>query len=212
VDIGGDGSGRVKRSPRRRRWLTAVSVFLLVTATVAGSTSAVEAADSGRHELVSSQTVDLSVVGVGCVYVGQVQEAREYCGRVAEEQVKRRPLTGQQRSAAEQGAAAVGAAVLRAGWCEPLPAPACAAQTDRTLSRTPSAQDVEAVRRGLTGAGFTDVVVRLARADDPAPLGSIFYAVTVGPACVLGHVDGLRGGGSRWVAGPLTADGRCAAG
>jgi hypothetical protein len=40
-------------------------------------------------------------------------------------------------------------------------------------------------RRSLAAAGFDDVTVRMARPDDPAPAGSVIYAVAVGPACVL---------------------------
>jgi hypothetical protein len=44
------------------------------------------------------------------------------------------------------------------------------------------------VRDTLTAAGFTDVTVRIARNTDPAPAGSVLYAVPVIEACLVGSV------------------------
>jgi hypothetical protein len=74
----------------------------------------------------------------------------------------------------------------------------------------PDATDVDAVARSLDESGFPGAVVRLARSDDPAPHGSIIYAVPVEDVCVVGHLETLRGGGGSVLLGKL-GDGTCLA-
>jgi hypothetical protein len=49
-------------------------------------------------------------------------------------------------------------------------------------------------RASLARVGFPDAVVRIARPDDPAPAGSLLYAVRVESACVVGHIEGIPRG------------------
>jgi hypothetical protein len=66
--------------------------------------------------------------------------------------------------------------------------------------------DVERVRQVLDAAGFTGAVVRLATNEDPAPTGTVVYAVPAGFGCVLGYRRGLEGSD---VAAGIRADGSC---
>jgi hypothetical protein len=61
----------------------------------------------------------------------------------------------------------------------------------------------EALRR----AGFAGAVVRVARPDDPAPVGRLMYAAPAGPACLLGYFSRDNGEQPR-VEGRLP-DGTC---
>ncbi|BCJ67695.1 hypothetical protein [Polymorphospora rubra] len=65
---------------------------------------------------------------------------------------------------------------------------------------------VDEVRAAIVAAGHPDPVVQIALAGDPAPPGTVLYAVPVYGTCVIGHL----GGGSHdlQVVGPLP-DGRC---
>jgi hypothetical protein len=48
---------------------------------------------------------------------------------------------------------------------------------------------LDEVRAGLAAASLSDVVVRMADSDDPAPVGSVLYAVPAGPVCVIGYLQ-----------------------
>ncbi len=72
----------------------------------------------------------------------------------------------------------------------------------------PDAIDAAAVARSITESGFAGAVVRVARADDPAPHGAIIYALPLEDVCLLGHLETLRGGGGTALLGKR-ADGTC---
>jgi hypothetical protein len=90
------------------------------------------------------------------------------------------------------------AAVLTSLQC-PDPQRPCS-----TALHAPTMADVDAVRRGLRTAGYATVTVRLATDADPAPSGSLLYAVATGGTCIVGHLEQTPGGASRQdVTGPL---------
>ncbi|MFI6763475.1 hypothetical protein ACIBF5_30560 [Micromonospora sp. NPDC050417] len=127
----------------------------------------------------------------------------DYCNRYVADLARRPPLTGAQRAEAE---------AARTRLLAALP-PGAAAPASCITPNGPCAvrgipPTVDDVRRALAAAGHPDAVVRAAGATDPAPLGSVLLAVPVGPACVLGHVDGI--GGQSTAVGRLP-DGRCLA-
>jgi hypothetical protein len=62
-------------------------------------------------------------------------------------------------------------------------------------------------RAALAAAGYRTVVVRVAMPYDPAPTGSLVWALDTGDACAVGYSSGL-GGGIYDVLGTL-ADGAC---
>jgi hypothetical protein len=62
---------------------------------------------------------------------------------------------------------------------------------------------VAAVHRSLDEAGFAGATVRIAGVDDPAPRGTILYAVPLDDACLIGYRATLRGGGGYTLAGRL---------
>ena len=64
----------------------------------------------------------------------------------------------------------------------------------------------EQIRRVLDDAGYRGGEVRLAWPGDPAPVGSVFFAVPVGDGCLLGYTGS---GARRWVTGRLL-NGECA--
>jgi hypothetical protein len=59
--------------------------------------------------------------------------------------------------------------------------------------------------RAALGRG--DAIVRPARPDDPAPVGSVFFAVRMADACLIGHADSTDA--QHAIVGPLPG-GRCA--
>jgi hypothetical protein len=88
----------------------------------------------------------------------------------------------------------------------PGPPPGFPPPWDVPAFLAPGTVQPEALRAALLAAGLPDSAARPARRLDPAPAGSLLYAVDVGPACVLGY--DLSGGGDRWVVGRLP-DGHC---
>ena len=65
---------------------------------------------------------------------------------------------------------------------------------------------VRQVRTALGKAGHRTAVIRTARSDDPAPVGSVLVAVPTGRECILLFAEG--GASRSWVAGRLPG-GRC---
>ncbi|MEU4423261.1 hypothetical protein AB0F81_21760 [Actinoplanes sp. NPDC024001] len=104
---------------------------------------------------------------ISCI---RVEGTPSPCDSFANYRLWRRPLEDYERTAAEKVRANVEAAVPSA-----TPAPG-----------------VTEIASALAGAGLVRAIVRTARAEDPAPLGSVMLAVPVGRACVLGfHDDGV---------------------
>jgi hypothetical protein len=128
-----------------------------------------------------------------------------YCERAAAEVARRPPLDETGRAQGKDAMNTVHRALTVRSAC--ASSAACATSSTR---HAPTAADVDASQRGLRDAGFGDVVVRIARPHDPAPTGSLLYAVAVGAGtCVVGHVADLPGGsGTGFVAGALP-DGTC---
>jgi hypothetical protein len=115
-----------------------------------------------------------------------------YCRRLASDVVRRRPLTDREREAGQQTAAALRRALARqptayAGHCEQIPPTGTVPPPCHWIPEPVTAEDVQQVRQALLAAGFTDVTVRLATAQDPAPVGTLLYAVRAGNACVIGN-------------------------
>lgn len=70
----------------------------------------------------------------------------------------------------------------------------CLKPRDRSCNRVPlrhrvTADDLRSADQALTKEGYPNRVIRLARRDDPAPQGSLLYAVQVGNACIVGHTE-----------------------
>ena len=68
----------------------------------------------------------------------------------------------------------------------------------------------DGVARDLTEAGFTGVMVRRARPDDPARTDAVVYAAAVGAACILVYQVGWDGPGGERIVGKRS-DGNCLA-
>jgi hypothetical protein len=73
----------------------------------------------------------------------------------------------------------------------------------------PGLADATAAIEALRAHRYTDPVVRIAAADDPAPAGALLYAVRIDRACVVGFLQQAPdGAGSLGVSG-LLPDGTC---
>jgi hypothetical protein len=132
----------------------------------------------------------------------------DYCRRAAVDDARRAPLSDEQRRRAEEMGAAVWRAASSGGRCMGALDSAC---LEPSSSHPPGPKDVEVARLWLARTGASDISARLARPDDPAPVGSLLFAARVEDACIIGHVDAIpEGGGGRRVGG-LLPDGRCLA-
>jgi hypothetical protein len=130
---------------------------------------------------------------------------RAYCERAAADYGRRLPLSDEQRRQAEAMTDAVTKAASDGGWCMGPMEPAC---LKRPPSHPPRPEDVDTARLWLAKTKASDSTARLARPDDPAPVGSLLYAARVGDACIVGHVGSIPGGGAYWIAGLLPGE-RC---
>jgi hypothetical protein len=152
------------------------------------------------------------------------------CAREAKDFFRRTELTDEQRGRLEVPAQAVEAAVRWPAVCArvpyvvpsgrvPVPAGSTAGRLRwpddcagvgtayQSWREPPGPGEVDLVRRSLEQAGFHGATVRLAAGDDPAPPGSIVYAVDTGGGCVIGYLADDGGGAARPV-GRLPG-GRC---
>jgi hypothetical protein len=122
-------------------------------------------------------------INVGCFAQPGYRDDR-YCGRLAVELARRAPLTAEQYQAAQSQLTNIQRVLADGG------ADACNRNRNvpcsRILEQARRPATAEEVRQRLTRAGYQGVVARVARADDPAPVGSVLHAVAVGPACLIG--------------------------
>lgn len=169
----------------RWKWLPlALFVGLSVAALVAvrGLFAADAAVVTRASALPSDQPSKIIIV---CAVTGDPG----YCSRVVADMARRARLTEEERTAASGPATQVMAAVSRPsgdGTCIPAkpepgyPTPPC--------QWVAPVMTLDEVRANLINAGFPDPTVRMARETDPAPFGSIVYAVPVERACLVGFV------------------------
>jgi hypothetical protein len=124
-----------------------------------------------------------------------------YCDRYFADQSQRDQLTEAQRREATVLADPIRAAVDRLAHGRSR----CVTETVNSPCRL--VYDPIAVDDVRAAIARPDAIVRLARYDDPAPLGSVFYAVPMASACLIGHADSMGPGHA--VVGHLPG-GRCA--
>jgi hypothetical protein len=197
-----------RRSAGAGRVLTALAAVFVAASVAAvavpwlrGSTTTV----SPRVPM-GSATPQPSAVGPArqVFAVACVRTADDYCPRYIDDLVRRRQLDPAQQvrvqAAADRVRLVLPAGLVGRPVCEPTSGGAC------LLSR--SAPTVNAVRDALVAAGFS-AVVRQARSGDPAPIGSVLFAVTAAPGCVVGFHDGPSPQSN---AVGLLPDGHCLAG
>jgi len=121
----------------------------------------------------------------------------DYCDRIAEDLGRRTPVTDDERVAAQPRRQALLDDFVREFGADcPGPLEHC-----RLPATTP-----EAVRQALIAAGFNDPAVRPARYTDPAPAGTILYAVPVGRACLVGYVQSETAAPPPLIVGRLSDD------
>lgn len=124
-----------------------------------------------------------------------------HCARYVSDLARRSPLDASQLAAADTGRVRIEAAFPpdRDGPCE-------YDETEEFCSMEILPPTTTQVRLALRRAGIAAAVLRTARADDPAPVGSVLLAVPAGPACLLAYDDG--DGLQQWTAGQLP-EGTC---
>jgi hypothetical protein len=192
----------------------------LVLGNVAAMPGLPDAAGAPAHRASPS---DRGVI-IACVGIGP--DAEGYCERYARDILRRGQLTDRQRALGEAAREAIWGAIASAAG--PGPGPRCIllAPTVPPTGRGPYVPppchapprqfvpgDVDRLRQALAAAGFPDPIVRMARGDDPAPSGSILYAVPVGVACLVGSQSGgLEGNGTGPNVVGRLPDGSCLAG
>jgi hypothetical protein len=147
-----------------------------------------------------------SVRGFVCAYVGDPEEDDNHCARAAQDFVRRAEMTPAQQTEARAAAEAVDRA-MPAEWPS-----ACRADAAACAGWGPDAPrgstDLEVFRAAFRRIGLRGAAVRLATGDDPAPRGTVLYAVPVGEVCVVGWVRGVGGAGGHGIEGRLPS-GRC---
>jgi hypothetical protein len=202
----GDLAAARRRLPR---WAVPWLVFTAVLVAAGAATLVLHGLGTIGSSGGSSKTYGCLVQ----VEPGRAGEAEDYCDRYVRDLSRRGELTQAQRDALAPDQERAEQALRWPGWCiRPAPphVPDCARRglTNRVESDHPGQADVEAVRVALHEAGFTTAVVRLARPNDPAVNGSIFFAIPLGEACFVGYLKSLRGGGSQTLVGRLP-NGHC---
>jgi hypothetical protein len=184
------------------------------SATGTGSTASAGSRRQGAFDPpIPADTSDPAIL---CSWAGLAgQDDPTYCQRVVDDEHRRSKLTSRQRAEAETAAETASAAIdrMKAGCAQPVSQECMAEQARRRMFPTTDnpEQTVDQIRRTLTAAGFTDIVVRPAGPADPAPRHAIVYAVGAGAGCVVGYLDaGGRSGGQQQVLGVLP-HGQCLA-
>ena len=131
-----------------------------------------------------------------------------YCDRYVADLSQRGQLTEAQRTEATARAAPVVEAVRGLAQRHSR----CVAESLRPDGGPPPCRlvyDPIAIADVRAVLARADAIVRPARRDDPAPLGSLFYAVPMADACLIGHADSTDA--QHAIVGPLPG-GRCARG
>jgi hypothetical protein len=177
-----------------------VSVGAVLAVTVWTGEDDGEAARAPRTPPVPSASA------VGRICIGAGPDASAVCARVAEDRARRLPLTAEQEAELAEVARRVPVTfppLPEAGRRCDGPEGPC------TVDYGPVDEAyVAAVRAAVVEAGYPDTMLRVARADDPAPEGSLLYGIPVGAGCVVGYHG--AGGGSHEEVGALP-DGGCLA-
>ena len=141
-------------------------------------------------------------VRYSCAYVEGDIGAEELCHRQASDKAQRAAISAP-GPIGHEGTAAIMRRALS-------PLAGCLTCRQPQPRRPATEADVAAARQALAGAGLPNSVVRVARADDPAPDGALVYSLLMGDGCVVGYLE--MGTGDSWhqVAG-LLPNGRCLA-
>ena len=114
-------------------------------------------------------TASPTSVAIACGVINPGDQ--DFCRRYVDDVARRAPLTAEQRAAGLEVTIKATSAI-------------------ESSRRAAPAMTVTELRDTLTAAGFADVMVRMARPADPAPIGSLIYAASSVQACLVGYVSG----------------------
>lgn len=195
--VGEDGVGDAIGGNARRRDLPNAAVVGLIAVAVlaAGGSAAPEPGDAAAPTSANTAI---------CAFTGSDPSAGEHCGRLVADLNRRAPLTERRRAGVREAVTEVERAVQLVGVCAVPGSDACG----RSAATPYPVELVDAVAR----EGYR-ATARFARPDDPAPTGSVLYAVEVDrDVCLVGYVRLMpRHQAGSSVAGRLP-DGRCLSG
>ncbi|SMD19617.1 hypothetical protein [Kibdelosporangium aridum] len=192
-------------SPARRRLLISLAAVIVVVGAVLALNLASSDDVSPTAAPPSTAVLHGGGSAVASVYACAVSstDADKICERQAKDHARRTQLTPQQRAEIADKSVEVRSLI------PPLPSrePTCPTPGGPCRMNT-GPVDAEYVAKAWSAvfrAGYEDAVIRLARADDPAPAETMVYGISVGPGCVIGYVS--TSGGSSNVAGVLPEGG-----
>jgi hypothetical protein len=205
-EIDGNPAGDGAR-PRRLVMQVSVVVLAIVVATVSigllrSALHGPPASPAERAVAASSAPPPLGTVPTDETTFMCIEEMDSpHCARYVSDLARRSPLDASQLAAADTGRVRIEAAFPpdRDGPCE-------YDETGEFCSMEILPPTTTQVRLALRRAGIATAALRTARADDPAPVGSVLLAVPAGPACLLAYDNG--DGLQQWTAGQLP-DGTC---
>jgi hypothetical protein len=155
----------------RRIWLSLLMIFV-VSSVIAVAVPWIRGGGLGGAD--SAPTARPSVYAVLLHCSGDV------CDRLIEDLIRRTPLTDAERTTAQHSVPAIAQLLSQENELH------CPTAGDACVVRYLPA-DPDQVREALAAAGHPDAIVRVARANDPAPTGAVVFAVPIGPACLLGY-------------------------
>ncbi len=119
-------------------------------------------------------------------WAAESRDSPDSCDRMPSDTGWRSRITDAQRVAAEAAYTKVDAILVRLGRCFTDQGRPCPLEHP---ARRPTRADADRFTQDATGAGFTRTTARVADNDDPAPTGSLLYAVQVDDnTCAIGYM------------------------
>ncbi|MBB5959834.1 hypothetical protein FHS29_006455 [Saccharothrix tamanrassetensis] len=122
----------------------------------------------------------------------QAEVSRDFCDRVSADAGRRGRITEAQRADAEAAFTRIEHVPMLLGSCFTERGMPCAREHER---RPPTQADVDRLSQDTAREGFSRSSARIADDDDPAPEGSLLYAIQVDDqTCVIGYLRQVPSG------------------
>ncbi|WP_433272672.1 hypothetical protein ACQPZF_17005 [Actinosynnema sp. CS-041913] len=146
--------------------------------------------------LIAAPPVGPAATGGLCLMWGtQVEVPRDVCDRVSTDSARRGRITETQRADAETAFTPAARVLSLLGNCFTDKGLPCRREHE---PRPPAQADADRLIRDASAAGFDRTSARVADNDDPAPVGSLLYAIQIDDhICIVGYLrqvpSGLKG-------------------